>query len=204
MIKSIARTVENEIIINKSRFIGILEHVTSVDEVKMYLELYKEKYPNATHYCYAYQIGEYVKASDDGEPSKTAGMPMLNVLQKQEIDQVLVIVIRYFGGIKLGAGGLVRAYSQSVSEALLQAKIEYYQLVSLYEITFDYTYIKLIDYYIKTMSIKTIDKKYDLQVTYTCFVEDESFFVKLQEATANQVKKKYLNDEYVIKEVPYV
>lgn len=200
MIKSIAKTVENEIIINKSRFIGILVHVTTVEEAKEYLELYKEIYPNATHYCYAYQIGEAVKASDDGEPSKTAGMPMLNVIQKQGLDQILAIVIRYFGGIKLGAGGLVRAYSQAVSEAVLKAEIECFELCSLYELTFDYTYIKLVDYYIKTMNILTIDKTYDIKVKYTCFVDNESFFTQLQEATSNQLEKKYLRDEYIVKE----
>lgn len=200
MIKSIKGTVENEIIINKSRFISILIHVDSVDHVKEYLELYREIYPGATHYCYAYIINEHVKASDDGEPSKTAGMPMLNVLQKQELNQILAIVIRYFGGIKLGAGGLVRAYSQSVSEALLKSDIQHFESQKLYSITFDYNFIKLIDHMIKTMNIKVIDKIYDIKVTYTCFVCNEKFFEQLQEATSNQVEKKYLRNEYVIKE----
>ena len=118
MVKTIRTQTEYEIVINKSRFIGILCPVSDVEEVSLYLEEAKELYPGATHYCYAYIIDAFKKASDDGEPSKTAGMPMLNVLEKNGLDHVLAIVIRYFGGVKLGAGGLVRAYSQSVVETL--------------------------------------------------------------------------------------
>ena len=123
MVKTIRNQTEFEIVINKSRFIGLLIPISDVEEVPLYLEEARELYPNATHYCYAYIIDQYKKASDDGEPSKTAGMPMLNVLEKNELDHVLAIVIRYFGGIKLGAGGLVRAYSQSVVETLSHADI---------------------------------------------------------------------------------
>ncbi len=122
---------------------------------------------------------------------------MLNVLEKQELNQILAIVVRYFGGIKLGAGGLVRAYSQSVSEALLQANIVTYTKQSLYNITFDYSYIRLVDYYIKTMDILVKNKSYDERVTYSVYVKDDQLFHSLQEATSNQYIKEYIQDDYI-------
>lgn len=200
MIKSVRNTFENEIIINKSRFICILVHLQSEKEVFEHLEFYRELYPEANHYCYAYIYDGHIKASDDGEPAKTAGMPMLNVLQKQGLNQILAIVVRYFGGIKLGAGGLVRAYSQSVSQALLQADLVTYESQPLYKVIFDYSFCKLVDHYVRTMNIQVTNKEYDEQVTYTCFISDDHFFDLMQEATSNQYKKEYLRHEYVEKE----
>lgn len=203
MIKSIKNTIEHEIIVNKSRFIGIVVHLQDVEEVSFYLDLYKHQYPEANHYCYAYIYEGAMKASDDGEPAKTAGAPILNVIQKQGLDHILVIVVRYFGGIKLGAGGLVRAYSQATSQALLKAELVIYELKPLYKVSFDYSFIKLIDHYIKTMSILVLNKEYDEWVTYTCFIDDSHFFEFIQETTSNQYKKQYLRDEYVEKEVTH-
>ncbi len=117
--------ITNEIVINKSRFITTLFPVKNIDDVNYFLSLTKKKYYDATHNCYAYIIGENAniqKCSDDGEPQKTAGFPMLDVLKKNNMTNILAITTRYFGGILLGAGGLVRAYSESVSECLKNAK----------------------------------------------------------------------------------
>lgn len=200
MIKSVRENFEHEIIINKSRFICVLVPLHSIEEVQEHLELYKEIYPEANHYCYAYIYDGSIKASDDGEPSKTAGMPMLNVLQKQELNHILAIVIRYFGGIKLGAGGLVRAYSQSVSQALLEAPMVTYELCPLYQITFDYSLLKIVDYQIRKFNIKVTNKAYDEKVRYTCFVKDVHFFDLLQEASSNQYEKEFIKNEYIEKE----
>ena len=108
-VRTIKKAIRNEIIIQKSRFITLLYSIQSKDEVLALLQSSKNEYRNATHYCYAYIIDNIAYCSDDGEPSKTAGMPMLNVLQGNHLDHILAITIRYFGGIKLGAGGLVRA-----------------------------------------------------------------------------------------------
>lgn len=119
--KRINKTYENSIIINKSEFICHLYRVDSVDEVENILATTRKKYYDATHNCYAYILGdnqEIQKSSDDGEPQKTAGAPMMDALKKNNMTNILAIVTRYFGGILLGAGGLVRAYSQSVSECL--------------------------------------------------------------------------------------
>ena len=116
---------ESKIIINKSVFICHLIPVKDIDEVNSYLSQYRKKYYDATHNCYAYIIGdkqEIQKCSDDGEPSKTAGAPMMDVLKKNDYTNILAIVTRYFGGILLGAGGLIRAYSESVSEAMKLVK----------------------------------------------------------------------------------
>lgn len=119
--RSIKNMVTSELIINKSKFLNYLVPVSSVEDANDTLLQLRKKYPDANHHCFAYVIGknqEIQKYSDDGEPSKTAGMPMIEVLKKQELTNVLTVSIRYFGGIKLGAGGLVRAYTKSVSGAI--------------------------------------------------------------------------------------
>ena len=119
----------NTIVISKSEFITRLYRVNSVDEVNELLADVRKKHYDASHNCYAYILGlnkEIKKSSDDGEPAKTAGAPMLDALEKNDVTNILAITTRYFGGILLGASGLVRAYSKSVSEAL--------QLADFYEI----------------------------------------------------------------------
>ncbi len=115
----------NTIVISKSEFITRLFRVNNIDEVNKYLAETRKKHYDASHNCYAYILGENAeieKCSDDGEPLKTAGAPMLDALKKNNVTNILAITTRYFGGILLGAGGLVRAYSKSVSEALKLAK----------------------------------------------------------------------------------
>ena len=116
-----AKNGSNEIVIDRSRFICHVFRVESVDEANRYINKIREEHNRANHNCVAYLIGEnneFGRAADDGEPSGTAGAPMLDVLQRQNIRNCLVIVTRYFGGVKLGAGGLIRAYGSAVSEGL--------------------------------------------------------------------------------------
>ena len=112
------KLIVNTIIIKNSRFICLIYQIDDVSKVDSYLDNAKKKYKDATHYCYAYIIGNNSKCSDDGEPSGTAGIPMLQVLKKNNLNNVLCIVIRYFGKILLGAGGLVRAYSEVTTKAI--------------------------------------------------------------------------------------
>lgn len=110
-----------ELEFKKSKFLGFVFEVSSIEQVKFFIDQLKKEHKKATHICYAYKIvGEnYLeKAFDDGEPSGTAGKPILNVINKQNLSNILVCVVRYFGGIKLGAGGLLRAYSKTASEVL--------------------------------------------------------------------------------------
>lgn len=111
--------------IKKSKFYGYLYNVNSVKDVAKILEDLKKEHKKATHICYAYKIVdgvEIIKFSDDGEPSGTAGRPMLNVIEKKNLKNVLICVVRYFGGIKLGAGGLVRAYTKCASSLFVEEK----------------------------------------------------------------------------------
>ena len=113
--KTIKENTNNKIIINKSEFICDLIKVYDIEEVKKELEQIKSKYKDANHYCYAYIIDDNKKSSDDGEPGGTAGVPIMESLNSQNLNYILCIVTRYFGGIKLGAGGLIRAYRKAVN-----------------------------------------------------------------------------------------
>lgn len=108
--------ITNEIIIKKSRFITYLYNLDNVDEIKTIIEDLKKEHKKARHIVYAYNINNQIKYYEDGEPKGTAGTPILNVIQKSNLSNVLIVIVRYFGGIKLGAGGLFRAYSNSASE----------------------------------------------------------------------------------------
>lgn len=117
---------ENTVEIKRSKFIATLSHVESGEDAEAFVRAVRKRYPDATHNCYAYiadELGNETRFSDDGEPGGTAGQPMLEVLRKKGIVKAAVVVTRYFGGIKLGAGGLVAAYTDSVSEVLDAAGI---------------------------------------------------------------------------------
>lgn len=187
---SIKENISNEIIINKSRFITELIKINNENEVKDILINIKNKYPGATHYCYAYICGNKKKCSDDGEPSGTAGIPILNVLEKNNLDNILCVVIRYFGGIKLGTGGLVRAYSKSVTNLLNIANI--IELSEGYEIKlkFDYNNSKTIDYLLKGYNI--LKKEFNDTITYIFEIS-----IKDYEKISNQIKDYEINKENI-------
>ena len=152
--------------ITKSIFHSIMRHVDNVDDAKTFFQEIREDYPNATHYCTAYVIGkngEYGHYNDDGEPSGTAGMPMFDVLRKNDLTNVAVVVVRYFGGIKLGAGGLVRAYSKSVSENLRVAEIIDIIEYKFLKLSFDYSLLKLVERNLEDAEI--VSRHFDLDVT---------------------------------------
>lgn len=195
--RTIEKKVENEIIINKSRFITVIYPVNNIDEINTYLNNIKEEYKGATHYCYAYILNNISRCSDDGEPSKTAGYPMLNVITNQNINNILVIVIRYFGGIKLGAGGLVRAYSNSVSECLKNAEIITLNEGIEFSIEFNYDDIKQIDYLLNNYQI--INKEYNEYIKYTIVVKKEEFerlekSLKKLKINISKIKETYIRE----------
>lgn len=125
-------------IVEKSRFIAVLAPVEDAIAAKNLLQKITKEYPNATHYCYAYITKDTQKYSDDGEPQGTAGLPILNILQANDLTNVLAVVVRYFGGIKLGTGGLARAYSHAVQTVLAKSTIITKQLCNIYQVTLDY------------------------------------------------------------------
>ena len=164
--------------IDKSVFITELIKVNNISLVKDKLDDIKDKYKDATHYCYAYIIDDNKKSSDDGEPGGTAGIPMMEVLLKKDLNYILCVVIRYFGGIKLGSGGLVRAYSSSVSNALSNAILV--RISDGYKISFnvDYKEQKQIEYLLKDTEYK---KSYNEQVNYIASIKEKDL-IKLDEA----------------------
>ena len=142
--KTIKYKVVSEIMEKKSRFICILNPITNTNEIEEILTNVRKQYPGAKHYCYTYRIrndGNIIeKCSDDGEPNSTAGIPMLNALKRQEIVNILAVVVRYFGGTLLGTDGLVRAYSGAVIQSLALAEIITLEYSWQLRITMDYTY----------------------------------------------------------------
>jgi uncharacterized YigZ family protein len=170
-VKTIKNTTINEIIIKNSKFITIICRIDSINDVDNLLIQLKKEYKNATHYCYAYIINDIKRNNDDGEPSGTAGIPILEVLSKNNLNYILCVVIRYFGGIKLGAGGLIRAYSKSVRECLL--KTEIVNINECYEITIEFSYddLKNIDYILNNISI--IKKNFNEKIRYTIRLKEE-------------------------------
>ena len=180
---SIDKNIDNIIVLKRSKFITKLYKISSVEEINNILNNIKSKYQDATHICYGYILNEMEKCYDDGEPSKTAGIPILNVLKKNNLSNVLAIVIRYFGGIKLGAGGLLRAYSNSVIEALKKTNIVELIEGYLVELEFKHDQIKLVDYLLIGKEI--INKNYDNNVTYSFYLsKDELNFVSELEKIA--------------------
>lgn len=175
--KSISKNITNEIIINKSKFITKLIKVNNLDEVRNKLDLINEEYKDATHICYAYIVDNVKRMSDNGEPGGTAGMPILNVLEKNDLNYILAVVIRYFGGIKLGAGGLVRAYSSSVSKALELCEI--LDLIDGYKVLLKINYdkVKTIDNLLKEVSITY--KEFDEIITYEIIIEKDNPLLEL-------------------------
>lgn len=131
--RTIIKTTSNELIIEKSRFIAILCPLASFDEGGEKLKVIRSNYPKARHYCVAYIYDERSKCSDDGEPHGTAGRPMLEVLSRQQLNRVLLVVIRYFGGIKLGAGRLLSTYVESASQVINKAEKYEIGRVNIYE-----------------------------------------------------------------------
>lgn len=154
---------EHTIIIKNSRFICYVYQVETIDEIDKILKDTRDKYYDATHCCYAYILDNIKKESDDGEPSGTAGIPMLQVLEKNNLNHVLCIVVRYFGKIKLGAGGLVRAYTKSVTETIKNNIVTLIPGVKI-KIVFGYEKLKNVDYLLKDTLI--INKEFNDKIVY--------------------------------------
>lgn len=195
---SVKELTQHTLVIKKSEFICTLIPCSDIEKAKSLIEQYSQD--DATHNCVAYIIGAYERAYDDGEPSGTAGLPMLNVLKMQNLTNIIAIVTRYFGGIKLGAGGLTRAYSQSVSEALKVAKIVEKERVPLYAITIDYAFTRKFEHLLKQSNIKCIHQEYNEQVIYHCYLKDEKLLDTLQEFTSNQFQAEIIGFDDIEKE----
>ena len=173
------------IILKKSEFITELYRVFSVDECNAILKDMKKRHPKATHICTAYRIQQLEKSNDDGEPSGTAGLPMLEVLRKQNIIDVGAFVIRYYGGIQLGAGGLTRAYSGSVAQALETVKLNPIMEMLDTTIEFPITYTDIILNRLKDVEI--LSKSFTDQVQLVIRSVNDDYILELKEITRGQL-----------------
>lgn len=169
---TIGLNAENIEIINKSKFFTFIIKIQDETEAKTLINNFKNVYKDATHVCSAYICDGHKKASDDGEPSGTAGMPILNILEKKDLNHVLCIVVRYFGGIKLGAGGLIRAYGSCTKNAL--EKTDIIPLKHGYELTirFDYNLEKVIN---RCLLDVPTQKKFEDKITYKFKISEKGF-----------------------------
>ena len=173
------------IILKKSEFITELYRVFSVDEFNAILKDMKKRHPKATHICTAYRIQQLEKSNDDGEPSGTTGLPMLEVLRKQNIIDVGAFVIRYYGGIQLGAGGLTRAYSGSVAQALETVKLNPIMEMLDTTIEFPITYTDIILNRLKDVEI--LSKSFTDQVQLVIRSVNDDYLLELKEITRGQL-----------------
>ena len=181
MYLSVSGEFETQKIIEKSRFITTSGHISCEEEAKDFIADIRRKYPDATHNCYAYiadNLGNFPRFSDDGEPSGTAGMPILEVIKNKKLYETAVVVTRYFGGIKLGAGGLVRAYSGSAAENLEQAEKVLYDTCSQSEYCVDYSAVDTVMRYCAENCASLLNTLYNDGVVFIIAVKkaDEEKF----------------------------
>ncbi|MEH7444568.1 YigZ family protein [Bacillus sp. JJ1122] len=197
---------ENEIEIQKSRFIAYIDRVETEEEAQEFIQSIKKKNWNATHNCSAYLIGEndqIQKANDDGEPSGTAGVPILEVLKKKHLKDTVVVITRYFGGIKLGAGGLIRAYGKATSEGLAAIGIVERKLMRIMHTTIEYTWLGKIENELRSSVYQLKEIHYLDKVEIETFVEEtqtEVFKEWMVEMTSGQCdlregELRYLEDQ---------
>lgn len=197
--KTIAKAVQSEINVKKSQFICHLFPTKTKKESKEIITKLNNQYNDATHNCTAYIVSDGEGFDDDGEPGGTAGKPMINVLRKNELHNVTAVVTRYFGGIKLGAGGLVRAYSKSVLEAINEAEILEVDLYDVYTIVFEYSDIKITDSEVRNNNLEVINKDYSDKVTYEVVSKDNKDIEKIFEKYSGKITVEYKNKTVLVR-----
>lgn len=173
---TVKKSGSDQLIIQKSRFIGYVKRVETEEAAQAFIDEIKKKHYDATHNCSAYIIGEHdqiQKANDDGEPSGTAGIPMLEVLKRQHLKDTVVVVTRYFGGIKLGAGGLIRAYGNMTSQAIKTTGVVRRELVQAVSVTVDYTLLGKLENDIRNSDYILDSIDYLENVEFTVYVKKD-------------------------------
>ncbi|MCI1731382.1 MAG: YigZ family protein [Prevotella sp.] len=190
MIEDQYKTIDNTIIgegyytEKRSKFLAFAHHIESVDEVKEIVAVYRRKYYDARHCCYAYMLGPErteFRANDDGEPSSTAGKPILGQINSAELTDVLIVVVRYYGGVNLGTGGLIVAYRTAAADAIANAKIEIRQVEEIVKYDFTYPMMNDVMHIVKEFQPKIIDQKFD----NTC-----SITLSIRKSEAEQLKSR--------------
>lgn len=201
MFKTIKENVSAELVEKKSKFIADIFYITSKEEAEEIIKQVKKKYHDARHNCYAYRVitadGVIEKSSDDGEPSGTAGAPMLTILSKNNLANILVVVTRYFGGILLGTGGLVKAYSGACTLGLEKAEIIEKDIADLYEIEIGYTDINKFKHFAKNNEILILKEEYLTDIVIEIAVKNEEVLNSISENGINVKKMKFIEKRYV-------
>ncbi len=205
MFKTIKKSSTAEIVEKKSKFIANIFHVESVEEAESRIKEIKKRYFDARHNCFAFSIytkdGIINRFSDDGEPSGTAGAPMLNILNSKEITNILVVVTRYFGGILLGTGGLVRAYTGAVQEALKNIEEVKKDIGNEIQIELIYSDLEKCKYYLKQNLIEISKIEYGQTILVNIDITDEQF-KKIEENEHNLnfkiLSKRKIKEKYII------
>lgn len=194
---------ESEIIIQKSRFITYVNRAETEEQAQDFINNIKEKHKSANHNCSAYIIGEHdniQKANDDGEPSGTAGVPMLEVLKKQGLQDTVVVVTRYFGGIKLGGGGLIRAYGKATTEGIDAAKVVERKLHHLLKVSIDYTWLGKVENEVRNSvyPLKEINYAELVEVLVFTKANEEATFINwMADITNGQAKIELVEKEFL-------
>ena len=179
MIEDQYKTIDNTIIgegyytEKRSKFLAFAHHIESVDEAKDIIAVYRRKYYDARHCCYAYMLGPErteFRANDDGEPSSTAGKPILGQINSAELTDVLIVVVRYYGGVNLGTGGLIVAYRAAAADAIANSKIEIRQVEEIVKYDFTYPMMNDVMHIVKEIQPKIIDQKFDNTCSITLSV----------------------------------
>ena len=201
--KTIEKEEKSEIVEKKSKFIGTICPVQSEEEAENKIKEIKKKYYDARHNCFAYRVlkeeNVIERSSDDGEPSGTAGAPMLNILKQKNICNVVVIVTRYFGGILLGTGGLIRAYSQATESAIENSNLINKTKGIEVEIILEYKDLEKMKYFCKMNSLNIIDIKYNEDVTIKIEIkeEDRNIFENKEKLNFNIKKYMVIKERYI-------
>lgn len=165
---------EITVVRDRSSFIGILVHTTSVESVKQYLAEIKKEYPKAKHYCYAYIIDEKKKCSDDGEPAKTAGRPLLELLEKKNLNECLLVVVRYFGGILLGASRLMSTYIEAGVQAIDASDLYLIENKYIYHVTCNYSEYDELQRFAKKNSFSLENVMYEDKITVDVLADEHT------------------------------
>ena len=200
--KTIEKAVQSEINIKKSQFICSLFPTKSKKESKEIIQKLNQQYHDATHNCTAYITNDGEGYDDNGEPGGTAGKPMINALRKNDLHNVTAVVTRYFGGIKLGAGGLVRAYSKSVLEAIEASEIIEVEYYDVYNITFDYSDLKDIEREIRNSKLTIIQKDFGEKISYDLVSKNNRNIEEIFEKFHNKIKVNFKNKQ-VLKKIKW-
>ena len=202
---TIKEHMQSEIVEKKSKFIANIYFAKSIEEAEKIIKETKKKFHDARHNCSCYRVieeGKIVeKQSDDGEPSGTAGGPMLNILQKKDLVNVVAIVTRYFGGILLGTGGLVRAYSDATQKAIDSAEKSEIILGVEYEVKVDYSNLEKLKYYARTNNINIINTEFQNDILCILQISNEKerkFLEDIEKKNLNIIEYKKICEKYIL------